>query len=72
MINQMRQAIQDEWEISTEVDFRRYVESMHKRCQLTIKARGSSIKCKCYHFIQNPELYLANQWFLIEKGYDAG
>ena len=67
MIDQMKQAIQDEWEMLTVVEFRSYIESTHKRCQLVIKARGRSIKYKCYHFVQNPKLYLENPWFPINK-----
>ena len=68
----MKQVIQDKWEMLTALKFQRYIESMHKCCQLVIEARGGSIKYKCYHFIQNPKLYLGNLWFPTKKRLGGG
>ena len=43
-VDEMKRAIQEEWEKLTEEDFRKCIESMPKRCRLVIKARGGSIK----------------------------
>lgn len=44
-VEEMKVAIQEEWERLTEEDFRKCIEStMPKRCKLVIKAKGGSIK----------------------------
>lgn len=43
-VEEMKEAIKEEWERLTEEDFRKCIESMKKRCKLVIRARGGSIK----------------------------
>ena len=43
-IEAMEQAIREEWELLTEEDFRRCIESMPERIRFLIKAKGGSIK----------------------------
>ncbi len=43
-LESMKEVIKEEWEKSTEEDFRACIESMPKRCKLVILARGGSIK----------------------------
>lgn len=43
-VEEMRVAISEEWEKLTEEDYRKCIESMHKRCKLVILAKGESIK----------------------------
>ena len=43
-VEEMTVAISEEWEMLTEEDYRKYIESMHKRCKLVILAKGGSIK----------------------------
>lgn len=43
-VEEMKDAIKEEWEGLTEEDFCKYIESMHKICKLVIKAKGDSIK----------------------------
>ena len=35
--------IEEEWDKLTEEDFRKYIENMHRHCELLILARGGSI-----------------------------
>ncbi len=43
-VEEMKDAIKEEWERLTEEDFCKCVESMHNRCKLVIQAKGGSIK----------------------------
>ena len=43
-VEAMKEAILNEWESLTEEDVRRCIESMPKRCQSVVKAKGGSIK----------------------------
>ena len=44
MVEKLKVAIQEEWERLTEEDYRKCIESMHKRCKLVIRAQRVSIK----------------------------
>jgi hypothetical protein len=48
-MNQMKRAIQEEWNRLTKKDFRTSIKSMLRRCQIVIKARREHTK---YWFIQ--------------------
>lgn len=43
-VDEMKVAIQEEWERLTEEDFQKCIESMPKRCKLVIKGKGGCIK----------------------------
>ena len=43
-VEEMRVAISKEWEILTQEDYQKCIESMHKRCKLVILAKDGSIK----------------------------
>ena len=43
-LEEMKKVIEKEWDKLTVGDFRKYIESIHRRCELLILARGGSIK----------------------------
>ena len=44
-VEELKVAIQEEWEWLVEENYGKCIESMHKQCKLLIWAKWSSIKC---------------------------